>query len=180
MILHSDPNAGSLTPELLRYLESRIGEIPSDYCRFLLSKNGGIVNPDFELQSVSLPEDVKPAVYEFCSINCSRGAETVDLDIERWALNFGTNFVPIASDGIGNDFLISVGEGNAGHVYFRNHEEVDEDVAGSGLTRVAESFTDFLSQLHQSEPTLSGGRPRELSNPQVSLQPLRKPWWRFW
>jgi hypothetical protein len=152
MKLQSEPSMGKLTPELLLHLESRVGPIPEDYARFLLSCNGGLAVPELEFRSSSLPEGVTLTVYEFCSIHCSRGIETVDLDIERWDLDFGAKLVPVASDGIGNHFLMELSDDTRGKIHFRDHEEVDEDLPESGLMIVAKSFSEFVDGLHQTGP----------------------------
>jgi hypothetical protein len=147
MNLQADPSMGKLTPELLVHLESRVGPIPGDFARFLFSSNGGMAIPELEFRT---PEGATLAVVEFCSLRCSRGVETLDLDVERWELYFGPNWMPVASDGTGNDFLMALSDDSRGEIYFRDHEEADEDLPRSGLTPIAKSFSEFLAALREA------------------------------
>jgi hypothetical protein len=147
MNLQADPSMGKLTPELLVHLESRVGPIPGDFARFLFSSNGGMAIPELEFHT---PEGATLTVVEFCSLRCSRGVETIDLDVERWELYFGPNWMPVASDGTGNDFLMALSDDSRGEIYFRDLGEVDEDLPGSGLMLLAKSFSEFVEGLREA------------------------------
>ena len=150
MKLHRPSHGSPLTGDLLRHLEEQVGKLPQDYADFLLSTNGGEAVPEL-LFAVDLPGgETEVTVREFGSVDCLRGAESVDLAIERWELYFGKGWLPVASDGCGNDYLMSLAEANRGEIFFRDHGQVDEDLPGSGLTSLAASFSDFLAGLRES------------------------------
>jgi hypothetical protein len=59
------------------------------------------------------------------------------------------NFFPVAGDGLGNDFFVSLSRIDKGAIYFWDHEEAGfEDTPFEYATeKVADSFSDFLDHL---------------------------------
>ena len=144
------PDSMPLDKDLLRHLEQQMGQLPEDYARFLLTANGGEAVPELSYP-VNLPGgETEVTVLRFEPVDCLRGVESIDLAVEMWELYFGKGWIPLASDGCGNDYLMSLEKTNSGAIYFRDHEEVDEDVPGSGLTLIAGSFSELVAGLRES------------------------------
>lgn len=122
-------------------------ELPEDYRNFLLTYNGGV------LRSNTIPleftnTDVLVLFGMFDLPQYGSFFNKVDVFCER----IPSWYIPIASDSGGNLFIMSLWEGNKGVVAFWRHEEEspegEADQYFDNLTKVGESFMDFLSKIN--------------------------------
>ena len=152
MTLRPHKNTGELTHDLLHYLQGHFQAIPEDYQEFLRAKNGGTPTPELIFKFSSADDDGW-IISNFTSIKCQKGQLSIDLQVEAWGLDYGPSFIPIADDEMGNYFLLSVAPESFGLIYYRDHELTDEDNPMLGLTFLAQTFTDFIQRLHDTDYT---------------------------
>ncbi|WP_144893713.1 SMI1/KNR4 family protein [Flavobacterium tiangeerense] len=128
-------------------IENEIGIIPRVYKEFLLKYNGGLPNNDFDLfynrkktYSISL-------YYGFYNANKYDHASIKD---RLSFLIFPEKTIPIATDGVGNDYLLFIDNGS---IYFWNHENSDVFNKNlKNLKKVANSFSELIGKIEKSSP----------------------------
>jgi len=117
--------------------------LPSDYREFLLEFNGGVPNPNRNMQ-----RDTRVS-YIFGMHNGEYYASLYKhVDMFKNRLPLST--FPIASDFFGNLFIMSVHPEGLGHIYFWAHEEepaVQDGNYTDNCYFVAYSFSEFLNEL---------------------------------
>ncbi|MFT7835502.1 SMI1/KNR4 family protein [Saccharothrix sp. BKS2] len=125
-------------PGLLARLEERIGHaLPDEYRDYLLEQDGGqLEENDRGVDSVFGlgPVPDQTSTWEVLEIYRDR--------VPSWLL-------PVADDGAGNLYAISLRSGDRGTVWFWDHEEADEGrpPAEEDLVELAESWVGFLAGL---------------------------------
>ena len=117
--------------------------LPNDYKDFLLKFNGGVPNPNV---------NENPSTVVTYILGMHNGDYYASLykhvDIFKRRLPFST--FPIATDGFGNLFIMSVHPKGLGHIYFWDHEGEPEYQDGHYIDNcyfVSYSFTEFLNNL---------------------------------
>ena len=139
---------GPLSEQRLRALEERIGtSLPADYREFLLRYNGGVPRPrGFWIVSGREAD----TVWRLYGLHDGPTWSSIDdyIDLPDW-YSIPKGLLAIGDDGVGNHICLRVDEEDAGAVYFWDHELRAPGMGDSyqGITRIANSFTDFLDML---------------------------------
>lgn len=141
-------SSGPLEEALLVEAEGRFGAVfPSDYREFLLTYNGGRPVPDV-FDDVDGEEVSCVAV--FLGIDPRHKDDIIAKRIV-YLNRIPDDLVPIGRDPCGNAICLGIGSERYGQVYFWDHEcEAEEDGSAyyENVLCVAETFTDFLENLH--------------------------------
>lgn len=127
-------------------------ELPQEYKEFLLQNNGGYVEgflctPNFK--------EVHPETHEVFmqSVNPDKFYSLEEV-LEEYEDNeddpvFPEKMIPIGYDSTGNKLLIGVAEDeDYGCVFFANHEWYVSQTGFYVITKIANSFGEFVSSLH--------------------------------
>lgn len=121
----------------VRALEDRLGhKLPETYLQFIRSANGG--HPEAGSFFMDALSNASVSVDWFYSLG-GAGTDSLDKALDDWAQVLGPFMLPFGRDGGGNQFYISL-DSPSGSVWYYSHE-------GSGRTRLADSFDEFLQQL---------------------------------
>lgn len=154
--------------------ESKIGQLPEDYRDFISIHNGVEL-----VGTASLRGPDKWSVYTI------EGIQATDF----WREDYPTSSMPVATDGSGNTYLMSL-EGDArGSIYFYNHEQSAVENPVGNLVCVAESFAEFLARIQDFDPEdpedvklfqLIQERRRGAEEQLQAILKPQKPWWKFW
>jgi SMI1/KNR4 family protein SUKH-1 len=148
-IVHPNPH-GALSESQLIAFENRFGlQLPADYRSFLLDYNGGRPVPSFfwiKDKKDGTSVDRFYGVYDQViptSIETYIGADRPGIPL---------SMIPIGDDGTGNFICLGLGYGNFGDVFFLDHDlhPLGAPDSPKGITRLAASFTEFLSMLQPS------------------------------
>ncbi len=166
---------GPASAESLAEFESKLGRLPDDYRDFITAHNG------VELSGTAILRD--PDKWAVQTIEGIR-------DTEFWHEDFPKGSMPVATDGIGNSYLMGIVGASHGRIFFLDHErssETQEPLAN--LSLVAESFADFISRIQDfdfEDPEaedlfhiLVERRRKTEAQRQAILNP-KKPWWKIW
>ena len=134
--LHREP---PVDPEPIARLEERIGHaLPDRYRDYLLEQDGGQLDEnDRGVDSIFSLGGTSRGVGTWESLDTYRGR------VPSWLL-------PVADDGAGNLFGISLRPGDRGSVWFWDHEGQADDglpPAEDNVTPVGESWVEFLDGL---------------------------------
>lgn len=122
----------------IRALEAALrASLPSEYADFLRENNGGY-SPDAE---IDMPSGESSGVISFLSID---GTDSILENRSDVRGQMREGLLPIARDGGGNLFALSLDEGELGTVWFWNHDD-DSHVL------VAPSWNAFLDMIVLSE-----------------------------
>jgi hypothetical protein len=108
--------------------------LPDDYREFLLKYNGGYPEPS----GFRGGKEVLNSLFGFCQ---KHHCLLCNFYIHRTILPQA--IIPIADDPFGNLVCLGVAAADGGRVFFWDHEYGDS----SGLSHVADSFTNFLDSL---------------------------------
>ncbi len=136
--------------------EKKIGKkLPNEYKEFLIKNNGGYpteimftpnfieINP-FTLEKLNQATDVE----RFFSLN-EVSFEYEDILDESY---IPPEYIPFARTSFGNLFLICVDLGKKyGSIYFANHDLFDSNNNCFNISKITDSFTDFLDSLYISD-----------------------------
>lgn len=140
---------GPLSEERLQDFEKRVGAVlPPDYREFLKRYNGGKPDPnDFWIRGGRDSSGVHQFYGlhdgpKWFSIDCSVG-------VERYGVPEG--LLAIGDDGVGNTICIGIKGEKRGIIYFIDYEihPYDESDSFEGITKLADSFSEFLSTLQR-------------------------------
>lgn len=147
----------------IKLFEKRIGrEFPKDYTSFLLENNGGYPIPNrYNFINKKGKEDE-----EVISVFFGIGEGKYELG---WYLTVYQDrmieyFLPIADNGFGDKYCISLREEDFGHVYIWYHElEVDtgEKPTTENIFKLAENFSNFINSFSEN-PVI-----RKSENPKI-------------
>ena len=146
-ILNPNPY-GPLSEERLEAFERRIGTtLPPDYRAFLLRYNGGQPQPG----GFWIKEGVEGSdVCRFYGLHDGPTWYMIEAYLERPQLGIPPGLLVIGDDGTGNRICLSVREDERGAVYFYDHElHPRNPETYEGITKLADSFTEFLAGLTQ-------------------------------
>lgn len=131
-------------------LERLIGAaLPPAYREFVLANNGGYPVPDTFRFADGRPGS---AVHQFFALRGKQASNRLSYAVEVFAERVPPGLLPIARDPFGNLICLGVlGSDYSGEVWFWDHErEADEGEPArtDNLTKIADSFSDFLDGLH--------------------------------
>src|SRR5690349_9746159 len=118
-------------------------KLPADYKQFLIDHNGGAPYPNVSPEVRSDVQWIYGMVLEPYYASLFQHIDMFQKRIPSW-------YFPIANDSGGNLYLMSLYHENHGTIAFWNHEdetEGDADQYFGNMKFVANSFTEFLSQL---------------------------------
>lgn len=138
---------GLLNETRLADFEINLGvRLPEDYRKFLMDHNGGIPEPS----TFWIKDGIDSSeVFQFYGIH--DGPEWLSLENYIIGKNFGIpeHLLAIGDDGTGNTICLGISGNKKGVVYFIDHEihPFEEPNSYTGVTRIADSFTQFISQL---------------------------------
>jgi hypothetical protein len=139
----------TVTEDDLKAFENKYAfRLPNDYRTFLLENNGGFPSPNCVTFSEA---GRKTASDVFCyfAIGDQRAWASVEWHLETYSGRLPEDTVPVARDSCGNLWLLAVGGGNAGSVFFWDHGSYatfdEKDLAN--WPRAAESFLEFRARL---------------------------------
>ena len=148
-------NGGSkISQDDINDIQEKIGVLfPEDYRKFLLQSNGGETEEDmlYDFFDEVTENNNTSVIQEFFSIDGER------MDIYTVYKNLldeeaiPRDMIAIASDPGGNIISISLAREDYGTVYFLNHEYEEMDSSYLVKSKIASSFTEFISQLYQDE-----------------------------
>lgn len=133
---------GALDLTVLKAFEKDNGiKLPKDYKAFLIANNGG--RPVFE------GKKKEKSVDWFYGFHDGPSWATIYHAIEVYQRRIPSWYFPIARDPFGNQYLMSLYEGNYGLVTFWNHEGETRGDASQyfdNMEAVTNSFSDFVEQ----------------------------------
>lgn len=145
-----------LTKEIIEQYE-KVWDIclPKNYVDFLLISNGGTPEEDlvFDFYDVVKESDNTTDIREFY-VFYNAGETSFD-DIIKINNNIRTegllpdNCFVIADDSAGNPICINTSGEDEGNVYFCNQDFEDEDTGYLAMSKVADSFKEFLEKLYE-------------------------------
>ena len=141
-------SSSGASKDLLVELESQIGAtLPDDYRRFLEEENGGRPEPSgVVFQTMRGTEDAR--VRYFLTVDRAEPLYTVFGFLKRFQGRLPPKMVPIASDSLGNLFLLNLEVSGYGAVLFWDHElQSMQGTSSANLTTIAESFRTFVDSL---------------------------------
>ncbi|MDC0258934.1 SMI1/KNR4 family protein [Verrucomicrobiales bacterium] len=134
-------NSGiELNERIVEEFESRTSlKLPSDYRKFLLSSNGGTPSPS----SFNLPSGVETRVNQFFSLKEGNTGHWQELEFKFNVRDeiLKPDKIPIGRDDYGNQVCIQ--SDPTGTIFF-------EDQEFASVTKIADSFSSFLSSLRDS------------------------------
>ncbi len=130
-------------------------ELPKDYKEFLINNNGGyptelLLTPEFEEVDPTTLESRGQAinVERFFSLN-EIAFEYEDILDETY---IPAEYIPFANTAFGNLILIYVGsKKDYGSIYFSNHDLFDENNDCFTLSKISNSFSEFIDSLYVSD-----------------------------
>lgn len=135
-------------------LEQRIGcRLPESYRRFLLENNGGRPTPDMDTIDIeNLPES-PTGVDVFFGIDDAVECCTIEWNLRTLDGRISKELLPIARDGFGNRFCISLSKRDFGSVVYCDfYHGLGFHVADSALYyTVAPDFDGFLERIRSLE-----------------------------
>ena len=155
LVLNNSGNKLSL--EEINNIQKKFSiHLPIDYQQFLLNNNGGYVQgflctPNF----IMIDSNTNKHFTQTSNIDKFYSLEEAwdiwyDITIDDPIVN--DYFFPIAYDSSGNYFLIRTDRSNEnGSVYFADHEMVDTKTGYLSISKIADSFTNFVNSLHPFE-----------------------------
>ncbi len=148
-ILDGNP-FGKLSVKSLHDFEARIGvKLPKDYEEFLLENNGGKPVPDFFW---IVPQKDGSRMNQFYGLHEEAKIFSLNTCTSEKRYGIPASMLPIGDDGLGNSICMGVLPDNKGNIFFLDHDEHPYDNPNSmvGITKLADSFTDFLNKFEES------------------------------
>jgi len=146
----ADPNPyGSLTQErLIAFERSHSLRLPAAYRAFILQFNGGTPSPSFFWIAQGSDGSV---VDKFYGLHDGPPHLSIETYMGREEPQIPSTLLAFADDGIGNILCLGIAAENAGQVFFLDHElhPFDKSDTRTGITRIADSFQDFLAALQE-------------------------------
>jgi len=140
--------------ETIETLEVQIGyKLPDDYKRFLLTTNGGApVNRAIDVKENG--ENSEWLVRYFFGLHDGEFWASLKKAIDTLEGRKPKQFIPIANDYGGNNFLLDLSEKNFGKVSFWNHESEVEKGGNyyENIMPLFDSFSEFCSKLKEATP----------------------------
>ena len=150
MVTEIKDGNGQLKKSEIEELENNNSlQLPPTYRTFLETFNGGYPDPDgFSF----IDSDDGSSVDRFLGINVGKHSN-LEKYLKIYEGRLPKGLFPIAHDPGGNLILIGIEEPIRGKVFFWDHEkEVDSGAPDmSNVYPVANSFEDFLNELHEYE-----------------------------
>jgi len=138
---------GLTSKEDLVHLERRLGaRLPDDYSSFLLRHNGGRADASAFDFVDSTGEKTSSRVDWFFGI-ADDDSYGLSANADDYNDRVPQGFCPIGSDPFGNVIVLCVSSNDFGSVWFWDHENEQEEPDLSNMSRVAGSFTEFLTAL---------------------------------
>ncbi len=125
--------------------------LPEDYKSFLLSTNGGTikgfyVTPEFIETNPETGEEIKQSANVQKMLALEKAGKIYSNILDDPVLPAG--YLPIAIDPFGNNFVIcTIIDSDYGSVWFANHELWDYKTGFWVLSRISDTFSDFLASL---------------------------------
>ncbi|MBO4697911.1 MAG: SMI1/KNR4 family protein [Lachnospiraceae bacterium] len=146
-----------LTEGKLAQFESEVGwAFPSDYKEFMLNNNGGAPEDClvFSFEDIVSGKENNSDLREFFTVfdeNCSNYTSYLDI-VRIYKSMTGEEiippfFLPIGDDSGGNPICLNLAEEEYGAVFFCDHELENQDTGFLASSKIADSFTEFMSML---------------------------------
>ena len=151
--IYLDESEEKLTVDEIQSFEKKIGKIfPNDFKKFLLKSNGGYpreelfthpfikINPNTNIEFVQETD-----VEKFFSLN-EMEFEYGDIVDEDY---ISEEYVPFARTSFGNLLLIRLDESEFnGNIYFSNHDLFNSKKNKFTISKVCNSFNEFIDSLY--------------------------------
>ncbi len=145
-----------LSVQQLDNFEKKIRQkLPADYRNFMIEHNGGTPSEDlvFDYIDVVVEQENTTDIREFYIFYDS---ETNNYDDIVYIYKTMTNdkiippeMLPIGDDSLGNPFGILLSKGNDyGKIYLMNHEIENSETGYLAMSKVADSFADFITKIY--------------------------------
>ncbi|MCR4512555.1 SMI1/KNR4 family protein [Aeromicrobium sp. 50.2.37] len=130
----------------VRLAEVAGSALPTDYRRFMLAQNGGVLG-----EIAHLPDDDSGAsVRAFLSIDADDDSYDLADTLRTYDGRYPQGLLPIAFDASSNLILLDIGYQQSGSVWFWDHDgEADENEPPrtDNIVKIADTFTGFLRGL---------------------------------
>lgn len=147
-----------LTREDVLGYEKKLGvKLPEEYIDFLLKNNGGTPEDDLVFDFIDKVSNKKNStdVREFY-VFYNEGESSYDDIIKVNAImkseeQISNDYFVIADDSAGNPICIKIKGNGIGSVFFCNHELEDEESGFLLMSKIADSFDDFIGMLYVLE-----------------------------
>lgn len=176
----NDASADSVE-DLLR-IESVLGkELPADYKDWLSDDGSNLITPN----KITIPSDppwtdtvtkIFPADEVVHYLEMEQEMEVVG------SRDFPEGMFPIAENGMGDYYLMSVSDADFGSVFFLFHEESNADEGLWGLYPMGSGFTEWSGTIEKGVPVQRSPEVTQIATP-IRMPDTKKhpePWWRFW
>ena len=133
--------------------------LPKDYKEFMIENNGGESDNDlfFDFYDNVTQKNNSSVIRSFFRIYEIKNNKIVYDDLEKickimWEEGtLDKKMLPIADDPGGNVICISLFSEDYGTVYFANHEYEDSDTGYLFVSKIANSFSEFVAILYLDE-----------------------------
>lgn len=143
------------TEDLLKYEKQLNLKFPEDYKLFMIEHNGGYPEKNIAFDFI----DVLDNKSNSSDVNCflifyDEKNKELDDTIRVYTTILDNGYVrkgyfPIAQDSGGNIICMCLNDDNYGKIYFVYHELEEPETGYLLMTNIANSFTDFISNLYE-------------------------------
>jgi len=129
-------------------------KLPEDYKSFLLKNNGGITEDDwaFEFIETTGSKATSTVINYFYILFSEETIRNTDLKVTLSSLiksnSLAPGLLPIAFDVFGNTICIYAGDNGHGKICITNHELEDPETGYMVMSKVAESFSEFIDKCY--------------------------------
>ena len=132
---------GALQLETLVEFEQKLGlPLPDTYREYLLAFNGG----KYEKDVITISDaEGETSIHHMYGLHA--GPRHAQLRNKRTIA--GNLFLDICDDSVGNQFILRLTGGEAGAIYFLDHEVPPEE----GLTALAGDFNEFVAKMRSDD-----------------------------
>lgn len=175
-------NTPADSSEAFLKIEGLLGRaLPTDYKEWLAGDGSNFITPN----KVTIPAnppwtDTVTEIFQADEV-----IRYLEMEQEMEAVesrDFPEGMFPIAENGMGDHYLMSMRDADFGSVFFLFHEESNSDDGLWGLYPMGSGFTAWLGTIEQDEPAQKFSDTPQIvipvRMPESKKQP--KPWWRFW
>lgn len=146
-----------LTKDSLKRFEKMLGKsLPSDYKNFMMKNNGGTPEEDlsFSFIDVATNSTNNSDIRELFVFYDDEHNDNFDDIVRIYNSMVNENlipsfFLPIGDDSGGNPICMNLSENEYGSIWFCDHELENKDTGFLVFSKIADSFTEFLSALYK-------------------------------
>ena len=175
-------NTSADSGESILKIEGLLGKpLPTEYRDWLSDDESSFVTPN----KVTIPAD-PPWIDTVSDIyRTDEVIRYLEMEQEMEAVgsrDFPEGMFPIAENGMGDHYLMSMRDADFGSIFFLFHEETNSDDGLWGLHPMGSGFNSWLDTFEEDVPVQKYSAPPQIAtpvrSPATKKQP--KPWWRFW